>query len=130
MPIKYSISDLASEFQVTARAIRFYEEKGLLKPKRSGSARIFSANDRVKLKLILRGKSLGLSLDESRDIIDMYDPKSANMKQLKMLLSKIHGRQSLLEKQRKEINAMLKDLRAAEANCKNAMLKSKTSTNL
>ena len=69
----YSISDLAQEFNLTTRAIRFYEDEGLLQPGRSGRRRVYGTRDRVRLKLILRGKRLGFSLSEVRDIIEMYD---------------------------------------------------------
>lgn len=117
----FSISDLAEEFSVTTRTIRFYEEKGLLQPQRNGNARVYKASDRVKLKLILRGKRLGLSLDESRDIIEMYQPSQGNTKQLESLLNKIHEKQEHLKQQRNEINSMLKDLKTAERNCMDAL---------
>ena len=117
----YSISDLAREFDVTPRAIRFYEEKGLLEPVRRGNTRIFSAADRVKLKLILRGKRLGLSLEESRDIIGMYEPQTDNTRQLQTLLEKIHQKRAMLELQKKEINSMLRDLKNTEAICLDAL---------
>ncbi len=121
MENKFSISDLASEFQVTTRTIRFYEEKGLLTPVRRGSVRLYGPRERVKLKLILRGRRLGFSLDESRDIIEMYDPESENVKQLQSLLEKIHEKQGQLEAQKKEVNSMLKDLKIAEKNCLDAI---------
>jgi DNA-binding transcriptional MerR regulator len=74
----YSITELATDFDITTRTIRFYEEKGLLNPQRKGQTRIYSAADRIKLKLILRGKRLGLSLEESKDIIEMYQPEHDN----------------------------------------------------
>ena len=119
--MQFSISDLAKEFEVTTRTIRFYEEKGLLKPKRQGNTRIFSTADRIRLKLILRGKRLGFSLDESHDIIGMYEPATENSRQLEMLLGKIRKKQLRLELQKKEINTMLKDLRNTEAICRNAL---------
>ena len=76
----YSISELSQEFDVTTRTLRFYEEKGLLAPTRKGQSRIYAARDRARLKLILRGKRLGLTLEESRDIILMYDSTSTNKK--------------------------------------------------
>ena len=79
---KYGIRDLASEFNVTTRTIRYYEEKGLLSPRREGSQRVYSASDRTKLKLILRGKRLGLSLDESAEIVRMYGSPEKNRQQL------------------------------------------------
>ncbi len=118
---QFSISELAKEFDVTPRTIRFYEEKGLLAPGRNGSARVFSGADRVKLKLILRGKRLGFTLEESRDIIEMYEPNTANVKQLETLLEKIRQKRSQLEQQKKEINSMLKDLQSTESICLEAL---------
>ncbi|PCJ23566.1 MAG: MerR family transcriptional regulator [SAR86 cluster bacterium] len=121
MDRKYSISDLASEFNVTTRTIRFYEEKGLLSPQRIGATRKYAGNERVKLKLILRGKRLGFSLDESRDIINLYDPIAGNTKQLQLLLDGINSKQKELLDKRKEINSMLSDLKQAEENCQQAL---------
>ena len=85
----YTISDLASEFDVTTRTIRFYEEKGFLKPEREGTRRIFSPSDRTRLRLILRGRRLGLSLDESAEIVLMYGSPRNNRKQLEKLVARI-----------------------------------------
>ena len=82
---------------------------------------MFSAADRVKLKLMLRGKKIGFSLDESRDIIEMYEPETANTRQLENLLLKIQGKQLLLEQRKKEINTMLKDLKKTESICLSAL---------
>jgi len=117
MDRRFTISELAKEFQITTRTIRFYEEKGLLSPERSGTVRLYDSKNRVRLVLILRGKRLGLTLDESRDIIDMYEPDSANAKQLKKLLTKIREKREFLEQQAEEINKMLSDLKTAEQNC-------------
>ena len=117
----YRISDLAREFGITPRTIRFYEEKGLLLPGRNGSTRVFSPADRVRLKLILRGKKIGFSLEESRDIIEMYQPETANTRQLESLLQKIQEKRVQLEQQKKEINTMLKDLKKTETICLNAL---------
>ena len=122
MASSYSIAELAAEFGITTRAIRFYEEKELLSPRRVGSARVYSAADRVTLKLILRGKRLGFSLAESRDIIALYDPARGNKKQLQSLLDKILEKRAQLEQQRHEIGSLLRDLKAAEKNCREAML--------
>jgi len=84
-----SNTTFAEEFKVTTRTLRFYEEKGLLKPTRIGQTRVYSAADRTRLKLILRGKRLGLSLDESAEIILMYDPIGSNSKQILTLIDKI-----------------------------------------
>ena len=88
MPAAYSISDLSNEFGVTPRTLRFYEEKGLLQPARIGQSRRYSPADRARLILILRGKTLGLSLRESAELIGMYDPASNNRKQIKRLIEK------------------------------------------
>jgi DNA-binding transcriptional MerR regulator len=124
MTEQYSISELAKEFEVTTRTLRFYEEKGLLNPGRQGIKRIFSAADRIRLKLILRGKRLGFSLDESSDIIGMYEPETENNRQLEMLLNKIREKRTFLEQQKKEINSMLKDLRNTETICLDALSES------
>ncbi len=113
----YSISDLSREFDITTRTIRFYEDKGLLKPERQGQTRIYSSSDRTTLKLILRGKRLGFTLDESREIIALYAPHGDNHEQLNKLLSKIHERRALLEQQREDIDIMLLDLQASEERC-------------
>lgn len=117
----HSISDLASEFDVTTRTIRFYEEKGLLTPTRSGQTRVFSAADRIKLKLILRGKRLGISLEESRSIIEMYDPEHGNADQLQVLIQKIRDKRSQLNQQLHDIEAMMLDLKDAEEKCLEAL---------
>ena len=82
MKRQYTISDLAAEFGTTTRTIRFYEEKGYLNPKREGTRRIYSTPDRTSLRLILRGKRLGLSLKETGDLIKMYGSPSGNRQQL------------------------------------------------
>jgi len=107
----FSIGDLSREFDVTTRTLRFYEEKGLLQPGRSGQSRIYSAADRTRLRLILRGKRLGLTLEESADLILMYDPTSDNEKQLQALIDKICERRARLEQQRKDLNQMIRDLK-------------------
>ncbi|MCV6621420.1 MerR family DNA-binding transcriptional regulator [uncultured Pseudoteredinibacter sp.] len=110
----YSISELAKEFDITTRAIRFYEDKGLLNPTRKGQTRIYTPADRTKLKLILRGKRLGLTLDESRDIIGMYNPGQSNEDQLNTLLAKIRERKNYLEQQLHDIEVMMLDLQESE----------------
>lgn len=110
MPSQYSIRDLSQEFGVTTRTLRFYEEKGLLAPLRDGQNRIYSAADRARLVLILRGKTLGLSLGQSADLIAMYDPASNNKKQLELLIDKICARRDQLEEQKQELEQMIVDL--------------------
>ena len=117
----YSISELAREFDITTRTIRFYEDKGLLKPRRNGQTRIYSPGDRVILKLILRGKRLGLSLDESRDIIFMYKPGKSNADQLQTLIRSIRERKAKLEQQMQDIEAMMLDLQESEQRCLDAL---------
>lgn len=117
----YTISELAREFDITTRTIRFYEEAGLLDPRREGQQRIYSDADRVKLKLILRGKRLGFSLAESRDIIEMYDPESGNERQLNALLTKIRERREQLNDQMRELQLMQVELEEAEQRCLDTM---------
>lgn len=117
----YSISDLAKEFEITTRTIRFYEAEGLLQPQRSGQTRIYSDTDRVHLKLILRGKRLGLSLSESKELIELYDPSGANHIQLESLLNKINERRQALTQQIEDIKIMQKELNMAEERCLQAI---------
>lgn len=117
----YSISDLAREFDITTRTIRFYEEAGMLQPERDGQVRVYTGEDRVKLKLILRGKRLGFSLAESRELIEMYDPSSDNAHQLKALQQKINERREGLKQQLADIAIMQNELDAAEERCQAAL---------
>ena len=117
----YTISELASEFDITPRTIRFYEEKGLLNPVREGQKRLFSSADRVRLNLILRGKRCGLTLEESREIIDMYEPGQNNAEQLHSLLGKIEERRGILQAQMADIRQMLKELDMVQARCHSAL---------
>lgn len=117
----YSISDLAEEFGVTTRTIRFYEEKGLLKPQRQGTRRIYNPADRTRLRLILRGKRLGLSLEESAEIIRMYGSPGNNRRQLETLLGRIRERRDELLRQQRDLQALLRELQDAEDKCKAAL---------
>ncbi len=121
MSKNYSISNLAAEFGISTRTIRFYEEKNLLNPRRVGAMREYAAAERIKLMLILRGKRLGFSLQESREIIDLYDPVEGNVKQQQRLMERIVAKQSELLQKRKEINSMLKDLKQGKENCEKAI---------
>ena len=114
MSSQYSIRELSQEFDVTTRTLRFYEEKGLLSPARSGQNRAYSTADRARLILILRGKTLGLSLTQSADLIAMYDPASNNKKQLETLIEKIQSRRHQLQAQKQELERMIIDLEAWE----------------
>jgi DNA-binding transcriptional MerR regulator len=121
MTSTFSISDLAGEFGVTTRTIRFYEEKGLLNPKREGTKRIYAPADRTKLRLILRGKRLGLSLDESAEIILMYGTPGNNRRQLETLMKKINEKRDELKRQQSDLKVMLKELADAENKCRTAL---------
>lgn len=121
MPSTYSISDLADEFDVTTRTIRFYEEKRLLNPAREGTRRVYSPADRTKLRLILRGKRLGLSLNESADIILMYGTEGSDRRQLETLIAKIQEKRAELKRQQADLKAVLRELAAAENKCKAAL---------
>jgi DNA-binding transcriptional MerR regulator len=118
----YSISELASEFDVTTRSIRFYEDQGLLSPRRRGQTRIYSRQDRVRLKLILRGKRLGFSLAETKELFDLWDETlSGSEKQLKLLLDKINQRKMALEQQLNDIAMVQLELESAETRCNEAL---------
>ena len=117
MKKQYTISELSKEFDITTRAIRFYEDQGLLKPEREGQKRIYSAGDRVLLKLILRGKRLGFTLSESRALFEMYDPASGNAKQLKQFLSMLDEKEMLLDQQLHDIEVMKIELKEARQRC-------------
>lgn len=117
----YSISDLANELDITTRAIRFYEEQGMLTPTRRGQERIYSPKDRVALKLILRGKRIGFSLAECKTLIELYDPKAGNQKQLNIMLGMIAERRQQLEQQLLDIQQMQLELDTAEERCLSAL---------
>ncbi|KZZ45232.1 MAG: MerR family DNA-binding transcriptional regulator [Saccharospirillaceae bacterium] len=120
----YSIRDLADEFDITTRTIRFYEAEGMLQPRREGQTRIYSPQDRVTLKLILRGKRLGLSLAQSRELIEMYAPgetPDANRPQLEKLLAVIEDRRAHLRQQLHDIERMMEDLDDAELKAREAL---------
>ena len=121
MPTEYTISDLASEFDITTRTLRFYEEKGLLKPRRNGQSRIYSPADRTRLKLVLRGKRIGLSLEDSAEIIGMYDPCGSNQQQLEKLLAAIAVQKDKLVAQQNALADMMKDLNEVEKRTRSAL---------
>ncbi|MCX7898068.1 MAG: MerR family DNA-binding transcriptional regulator [Rhodocyclaceae bacterium] len=116
----YSIAELAREFGVTPRAIRHYEEQGLLEPKRMGQQRIYTRRDRTRLKLTLRGRRLGLSLAEIKELLDMYDtaPEST---QLVRFLEVLAVRRARLEQQREDIEAVLKEIDQLERQCRDLL---------
>ena len=106
----YRIGDLAQEFGVTLRTLRFYEDKGLLMPERVGVTRLFTRRDRARLKLILLGKRLGFSLTEIKRMIELYDPHDKNVTQLKVALKKGEEQMRVLEEQRDSINIAIDEL--------------------
>ena len=106
----YSITDLAKEFGVTTRTIRHYEEQGLLNPKREGMNRLFSNLDRIRLKLALRGKRLGFSLNDIRELFELYDLAKDEKKQLEEFLARLEKRRAILEQQREDIEVMLNEI--------------------
>jgi len=114
----YSISELAQEFDVTTRTIRHYEDMQLLLPAREGQKRIYSLADRIKLKLIVRGKRIGLSLQESGELINMYEPGHSNVDQLERTVEYIGASRQKLSQQLRDISTMLDELDKAEAGCK------------
>lgn len=118
----YSISELANEFDVTTRSIRFYEDQELLHPSRRGQTRVYSSKDRVRLKLTLRGKRLGFSLAEIRELFELWDEtRSGSEKQLHLMLSKIGERRAALEQQMKDITMVQLELESAEIRCRQAL---------
>jgi DNA-binding transcriptional MerR regulator len=114
----YSISELAQEFGVTTRTIRHYETEGLLSPQRRGQARVFSARDRVRLKLALRGKRLGFGLQEIKELFDLYDLSRDERHQLEAFLGKLEKRKALLEQQREDVEIMLQEVEFFAAQCR------------
>lgn len=113
----WSIAELATEYDVTLRTIRFYEDRGLLTPERRGTVRVYHSRDRVRLGLILRGKRLGFSLDEIATIVDMYDAEPGEEGQLVYLLNQIQTRRTELEQRRRDIEETLQELSEVEHRC-------------
>jgi DNA-binding transcriptional MerR regulator len=111
---EYSISELAREFEVTPRAIRFYEDQGLISPRRDGTRRIYTPRDRTRLKLTLRGKRLGLTLSEIRELIDMYEPGRDERPQLERFLAVLETHRAGLLQQRADIEAQLSEIQTFE----------------
>ena len=120
-PAEFSITDLCKESGITTRTARHYEDIGLLSPSRRGQTRVYSSADRTRLRLILRGKRLGLSLEDSRQIIDMYEPGKTNVDQLNSLINAIRQQREKLNQQLDDIGNLLKDLNRSEAACIDAL---------
>ena len=113
-----TITELAQEFDITPRAIRFYEDKGLLTPQRAGRNRVYAQRDRTRLKLTLRGKRLGLSLQEIKQLVDMYDSPSDTVPQLQAFLQVLSDHRAVLEQQREDIEITLAEIAQHEARCR------------
>jgi DNA-binding transcriptional MerR regulator len=113
-PASYSIGELAREFELTTRAIRFYEDRGLLAPQRSGRSRVYSARDRTRLRLTLRGKRLGLTLAEVKELVDMYESPRDTLPQLKKFLVVLAAHRGQLEQQMADLATTLAEVRAHE----------------
>jgi DNA-binding transcriptional MerR regulator len=127
MASQFSISDLAKEFDLTTRAIRFYEDMGLLEPERSGPGgrnRVYSSRDRTRLKLTLRAKRLGLSLVEAKELIDMYDSPRDTGPQLKKFMVVLAEHRQQLESQLADLHATLEEVKTHERDARNLLARS------
>lgn len=113
----FSITALAQELDITTRTIRFYEDRGLLRPARRGQQRIYSRADRTRLKLVLRGKRLGWPLDDIREMIELYDTPDGEKRQLEVMINKIEQSRSTLLQQRDDIELALREFDEIEARC-------------
>lgn len=119
----FAISDLAREFGITPRTIRFWEDQGILAPQREGGKRIFTRRDRARLKMALRGKRLGLSLAEIKDLIGMYSSTADETPQLQECLRVMEKRRAALEQQREDIAAMLAEIGQFETLCREELVR-------
>lgn len=122
----YTISDLAEEFDVTTRTLRHYEDEGLVTPAREGLNRIYSPRDRVRLKLALRGKRLGFSLSELRELFELYDLANDERKQLEEFAVKLERRRAQLEQQREDVEVMLNEINFFANQCQRLLAESDT----
>ena len=120
--VNYAIGDLSKEFDITTRSIRFYEDQGLLAPTRKGQTRIYNQRDKVRLKLILRGKRLGFSLAETGRLFELYDADKSSAKQLSSMMELISQKKNDLKQQLDDINAVLIELNDLENNCQNILM--------
>jgi len=124
----YTITELAREFDITPRAIRFYEDQGLISPKREGAGgrtRVYSGRERTRLKLTLRGKRLGLTLSEIKDLVDMYESPKDTAAQLQRFMDVLAQHREMLEQQREDIEVTLEEISAHEAECKRLLVDGK-----
>jgi DNA-binding transcriptional MerR regulator len=132
MATTYTIAELAREFDITARAIRFYEDQGLLSPTREGVGgrnRVYTPRDRTRLKLTLRGKRLGLTLSEIKSIIDMYESPKDTVAQIDRFLSVLAHQRATLEQQRDDIEMSLAEISVHEEECRRLLSESADTSN-
>ncbi len=120
----FKISELAKEFDITTRSIRFYEDVGLLTPERKGSTRIYNGRDRIRLKLILRGKRLGFSLADIKELFELYDTDQST-EQLNYMIRLIEEKKSALQQQANDIQAVMMELNAAQLRCEHTLISMK-----
>ena len=113
----FSVTELADERGIPPRAIRFYETKGLIKPRRAGTTRVYTHRDRGRMQLILRGKRLGFSLADIKEYLDLYDVDPSQVSQLRLLMDKINDRVSELEQQREDLETTLMELEEMRQEC-------------
>ena len=124
----HTITELAAEFGVTTRTIRHYEDEGLLTPRREGTNRLFSSRDRVRLKLALRGKRLGFSLAEIRELFNLYDMARDEKQQMQEFIAKLERRREMLEQQREDIEVMLNEITFFENQCRKLLAEKQLSS--
>lgn len=124
----WTVGELARDLGVTPRTVRFYEDRGLLSPRRAGTTRVYARRDRARLILILRGKQLGFTLRDIREFLDLYDADPAHAEQLRLLLGKVGARIALLDRQRAVLDETLTELRRIEAQAKSALDRALTET--
>ncbi|RKF19664.1 MerR family DNA-binding transcriptional regulator [Alginatibacterium sediminis] len=118
---QFTISQLATEFAITTRSIRYYEDEGLLSPERDANQRIYSKHDKLRLKLILRGKRLGFSLNEIRELFNLYDASLESEQEVELLMQMIAIKRSALLRQQEDIQVVLMELKSAERRCSEAL---------
>jgi len=117
----YTVNQLAEELGITPRTLRFYEAKGLLTPRRVGNNRVYSKRDRARLKLILRGKRLGFSLEEIKEYLDLYNVDPSQQEQMRVLLARIRERLGTLAQQRQDLEATVSELKDIETQVVSAL---------
>lgn len=118
----YSIGELARHYDITARSIRFYEEQGLLCPERCGQTRVYHKKDKVRLKLILRGKRLGFSLAETKTLFELYDTHQTSEAQLEAMLAMTAHKRAMLDQKLKDVEMLMNELDDVESRCRNELM--------